>query len=99
MDNSLPPTYYHLIMASERIQRRIERLLDQIDEAESQGNWESVRAFSQDVLDIDSDNTEAAAYLGSADRRHGAVPATELMPLYRRQPHFGRSQYACYPSH
>ena len=50
-------------MASERIQRRIEGFLDQIDEAESQGNWESVRALSQDVLDIDADNTEAALYL------------------------------------
>jgi len=63
-------------MASERIQRRLERLLDQIDEAESQGNWESVRALAQDVLEIDANNTEAGAYLRSADRRLGAVPTT-----------------------
>ena len=63
-------------MASERIQRRLERLLDQIDEAESQGNWESVQALAQDILEIDSDNTEAVAYLRSADRRLGAMAAT-----------------------
>ncbi len=80
MDKTPSPTYYFPIMASERIQRRLERLLDQIDEAESQGNWESVRDLAQDVLEIDADNTEAAAYLRSAaaylrsaDRRLGAV--------------------------
>ena len=52
-------------MANERVQRRIERLLDQLDEAESQGNWESVRDLAQDVLEIDPDNTEAGAYLRS----------------------------------
>ena len=50
-------------MASERIQRRLERLLDQIDDAESQGNWESVRQLAQDVLGIDANNIEAIAYL------------------------------------
>ena len=63
-------------MASERIQRRLERLLNQIDEAESQGIWESVRALARDVLDIDPDNTEAVAYLRSADRRLDSVPTT-----------------------
>ena len=80
MDNSLPPTYYLLIMASERIQRRIERLLDQIDEAESQGNWESVRTLSQDVLGIDADNIEAVAYLEAAG------PAVCCHSLYREYP-------------
>jgi tetratricopeptide (TPR) repeat protein len=63
-------------MASERVQRRIERLLDQLDEAESQGNWESVRDLAQDVLEIDSDNTEAGAYLQSSARRLGAATAS-----------------------
>ncbi len=51
-------------MASERLQRRIERLLDQIDEAEAQGKWESVRNLALDVLEVDSENPEATAYLG-----------------------------------
>ncbi len=67
-------------MASERVQRRIERLLDQLDEAESQGNWESVRDLAQDVLEIDPDNTEAGAYLRSSGRRLEAVTATPNEP-------------------
>ena len=54
-------------MASERLQRRIERLLDQIDEAEAQGKWETVRNLALDVLEVDAENPEAIAYLG--DRR------------------------------
>ena len=67
-------------MASERVQRRIERLLDQLDEAETQGNWESVRDLAQDVLEIDPDNTETGAYLRSSARRLGAVTATPSDP-------------------
>ena len=56
-------------MASERVQRRLERLLDQIDEAETQGDWESVRSLALDVLEFDGDNSEASAYLRVAERR------------------------------
>ena len=63
-------------MASERIQRRIDRLLNQLDEAEAQGDWESVRALARDVLGIDPENIEAVAYLESSDRRLDAVPVT-----------------------
>ena len=56
-------------MASERVQRRLERLLDQIDEAEANGNWESVRDMALDVLEIDAENAEANAYLRAAERR------------------------------
>ena len=56
-------------MASERVQRRLERLLDQIDEAEADGNWESVHDLALDVLEIDAENAEANAYLKAAERR------------------------------
>ena len=56
-------------MASERTQRRLERLLDQIDEAEANGNWESVRSLALDVLEFDGENTKASAYLRVAERR------------------------------
>ena len=56
-------------MASERTQRRLERLLDQIDEAEAQSNWESVRSLALDVLEFDGENSEASAYLRVAERR------------------------------
>ena len=56
-------------MASERILRRLERLLDQIDEAEANGYWESVHDLALDVLAIDAENAEASAYLEAAERR------------------------------
>ena len=56
-------------MASERQQRRLDRLLDQIDEAETNANWESVRDLALDVLAIDAENAEANAYLEAAERR------------------------------
>ncbi len=56
-------------MASERTQRHLERLLDQIDEAEANGNWESVRSLALDVLEFDGENSEASAYLRVAERR------------------------------
>lgn len=61
-------------MASEGKRRGLERLLDQIDQAESQRNWESLRTLAQDVVEIDAGNTEAVAYPKSGDRRIGAVP-------------------------
>ena len=67
-------------MANERVQWRVERLLDQLDEAESQGNWESVRDLAQDVLEIDPDNTEAGAYLRSSGRRLEAVTVAPNEP-------------------
>ncbi|MDA1257630.1 MAG: hypothetical protein O3C10_07285, partial [Chloroflexi bacterium] len=56
-------------MASERIQRRIERLLDQIDAAEASGDWPVVGNLARDVLDVDPDAVEAAAYLRAAEKR------------------------------
>ena len=38
------------IMASERIQRRIETLLEEADQAISRSDWESVRDRAQNVL-------------------------------------------------
>ena len=42
--------YYSLIMASERIERRIERLLDQVDEAADQHNWTATGKIQKFVL-------------------------------------------------
>lgn len=46
-------------MPSERVQRRIDRLLDRIDAAESEQLWDQVRTLSLDVLDVDAENDEA----------------------------------------
>ena len=60
-------------MTSERIQRRVERLLDQIDAAEAAEDWNLVSTLARDILDIDEGNREASAYLSAAERRTGTV--------------------------
>ena len=66
--------FYSPIMASDRIQRRIERLLDQIEESMDQLDWESVREYAQAVLRLEPENKDAVAYLAAAERE----PATEI---------------------
>ena len=64
-------------MASERVQRRIERLLDQIDTAETSGDWQQVVDLARDVLGIDEENREALAYRQAAERRLGTPSPQE----------------------
>ena len=60
---------YHLpIRASERIQRRIERLLDQLEDASDQRDWRKARQFAEDVLVLEPDNADAKAYVLAAER-------------------------------
>ncbi len=49
-------------MASDRIQRRIERLLDEIDEATDQREWSKVWELASDVLAFAPDNAEAQQF-------------------------------------
>ena len=60
-------------MASERIQRRVDRLLDQIEEAMERLDWESVRSSAQAVLALDGENSDALAFLSAAERATGAI--------------------------
>ncbi|MFQ6026031.1 MAG: hypothetical protein ACE5Q6_00795 [Dehalococcoidia bacterium] len=55
-------------MASERLKRQIERLLDEAEEAIVQRNWETVRERAQDVLAIDPEHQEGRAFLATAER-------------------------------
>ncbi len=48
-------------MATERIQRRIEILLDEADEAVAQSDWPAVRDRAQNVLRLDPENKDALA--------------------------------------
>ena len=50
-------------MASDRFQRRIERLLDEADEAISRYDWEAVRQAALAVLAIDPDNADGQTFL------------------------------------
>ncbi|MFQ6030766.1 MAG: serine/threonine-protein kinase, partial [Dehalococcoidia bacterium] len=55
-------------MASERIQRRIERLLDQIEAEADQRNWEEVHQLARQILGFAPDNTDALAFLTVAEQ-------------------------------
>ncbi len=55
-------------MASERVQRRIERLLDQIEEAADQQNWERERILAEEVVALDPENQDAQTFLVAAER-------------------------------
>ena len=55
-------------MASERFQRRIERLLDEADEAIARYDWEAVRQAAQAVLAIDPDNSDGLTFLTTVER-------------------------------
>ena len=48
-------------MTSERIQRRIESLLDEADEAVAREDWETVASRARAVLSFDAENSGARA--------------------------------------
>jgi hypothetical protein len=55
------------MMASERIQCRIDSLLDEADQAIAHEDWSTVASRARSVLVIDPENSDAAAYLVAAD--------------------------------
>ena len=50
-------------MPSERIQRQIDRLLDEVEEAMSGQDWEAVGERARSVLRLDPENQDALSYL------------------------------------
>lgn len=50
-------------MSSERIQRRIKRLLDIANEAASRGDWEEVKRCVEDVIAVDPDNVDVERWI------------------------------------
>ncbi len=74
-------------MASERVQRRIDRLLDQVEEAVDQLDWETVLSRTQAVLALDPGNADAINFLASAERALGnATPPAITDATTFRQP-------------
>ena len=67
-------------MASSRLQRRLDLLLDEADEALSRFDWEGVRQRAQAVLAIDPDNEEGRAFLASAERALGEPASARESP-------------------
>ena len=68
-------------MASERIQRRIESLLDEADQAIAKEDWPILASRVRSVLAIDPANSDAVAYLAAAERAlGGSTPPTNIDP-------------------
>lgn len=55
-------------MASQRVQRQVERLLTEAEEAVARLDWTRARARAQAALALDPGNRDAAAYVAAAER-------------------------------
>ena len=55
-------------MASERFQRRIDRILDQLEDAADRRDWPSVRQGALDLLVFDPENEDAKKFVADAER-------------------------------
>ncbi len=64
------------VMASERIQRRIEALLDEADEAVTRGEWQAVAEKARAVLAIEASNEDANAFLAMAGANPGGIASS-----------------------
>jgi class 3 adenylate cyclase len=62
-------------MPSERVQRQIDRLLDEAEEALGRSEWTRVRELAGNTLRLDPDNQDARAYLAAAERDDGRSDA------------------------
>ncbi|MBT3943537.1 MAG: hypothetical protein HOC77_08005 [Chloroflexi bacterium] len=61
-------------MPSERVQRWIDRLLDEAEAAADGRNWDAVLDLCDQVLRIDPDNEDAQTFLAAARRDTGVYP-------------------------
>jgi DNA-binding CsgD family transcriptional regulator len=61
-------------MPSERIQRRIDVLLDEADTAFGCRDWQRLRELASDVLSLDVENADGLTFLDAAERNLGTSP-------------------------
>ncbi|MCH8116204.1 MAG: serine/threonine protein kinase, partial [Chloroflexi bacterium] len=62
-------------MPSERVQRRIDRLLDQAEEAADSRDWKSVLGSVAGVLALDAENEDALAFREMAEKASESEPS------------------------
>ena len=62
-------------MTSERIQRQIDRLRDEAEDASVHRDWETVRDRAQHALTFDPENPDALGFLAAAERALGDASA------------------------
>ncbi len=68
-------------MPSERIQRRIESLLDEADNSVGRKDWDAVREACDAVLRLDPDNEEARSYLDASQRDTGILLTSDAVSV------------------
>ncbi len=70
-------------MASDRLQRRIEHLLDQIEQEADQQNWQIVYDLADEVIGLAPDDSDAQSFLAAAERRLSSTqspkPASHML--------------------
>ena len=71
-------------MATERLRRRIDQLLDEAEEAVTRLDWPVVRDRARAVLSLDQENADGLALLAVAERELGetssSAPVVSLTP-------------------
>ena len=60
-------------MPTERIQRQIDRVLDEAEAAEAKEDWAAVASCARRVLAYDPDNSDALAHLAASERALAAT--------------------------
>lgn len=75
-------------MPTERVQRRIDALLDQVDQAVDSLEWARVRELCDGVLRLDLDNEDAQAFIEAAGRETAIMlePASDASPTITSTP-------------
>ena len=68
-------------MASERIQRQIDRLLDEAEQAVKSHDWDVVSARAQSVPALDPSSADALTFSSAAPRSLGDSPAESVAPI------------------
>src|SRR5438105_2840637 len=67
----LPATAAETLMPSERVQRQIDRFLDEAEEAAAVSDWARTKDRAQNALALDPDSQDARTYLAAAQRALG----------------------------
>ncbi len=78
-----PPdfAYHAATMPSERVQRQIDTLLDQAEEATRSGDWNRVLEFVAGALALDSENEDARSFKLMADKAMSAWTGSAGQPI------------------
>ena len=63
-------------MVSERIQRRIDQLLNEADEAVTSDDWKTVQQRANAALAFEPESADASAYLEAAEAEARSCPDT-----------------------